>query len=840
MSPETVHPDTTLCKVGERGDRMWVLTSGSVNLLDGDGDVSTSLTATDLVTPAFGELCLFEDSPDRQFTVVATTQAEVRVLTGVQLRECFADHPGAESAMRMSVMSKYNSIRIAKLAASMGSVPIFKDCDPAFVESCSKLVRQMSSKPISALDLIHYNPLSSQMSPETVQSNGTLCKFGEHGDRMWVLTAGSVNLLDGDGDISTSLTATELVTPAFGELCLFEDSPDRQFTVVATTQAEVRVLTGVQLRECFADHPGAESAMRMSVMSKYNNIAESRLQQRLVDAQARVDKASAEELPEAEEALQKLKKRQAARAARASRPHLAGEETEEFLPSAKTKTEQFLLEHDANALQGAALSQFSTMAGTSAYTGAGTSAPDSESGELVVPARQYGFFNRMGPINLVQNDTKPWIPTGEGPGAWFVIDMGSSQYVAGFNLMNTDVDGRSTATFDILASDVMKGDYKTIVSNATLRADTDLVQFQRCLTPAAGGFVCFRYFKFNVKKARGEVGPGLRYISPVRCAAAAKTIQTAERGRRARSQVSELREVRRAQLREMEQNTAAAETIQSAERGRRARSQVSELREARRKAAVLAADAISSRRALEAEALDMGVVDPHVLQDWQLELRLQQLQHRKLQKDGKERRDKQSFWQFWRLPTAKEATLEKKLATLKAQMNERPPILLSTPHRPSIPKLPTAIRQPIPPVHKSPYGQSSKEDKRSPRCVAKSGKLSPPRDANGRVAGVGGAQTERAPRRFRGGQETKPVFASRGTVQDFQAVTNRFHGQELERIFKVVDNKPLRKEKFDAPRPKVTAKAAWASPSRSSRATAVTTAVPRINRRHPVGGDFNF
>ena len=144
MSPETVRPDSTLCKVGEHGDRMWVLTSGSVNLLDGDGDISTSLTATDLITPAFGELCLFEDSPDRQYTIVATTQAEVRVLTGMELRGCFADHPGAESAMRMSVMSKYNSIRIAKLAASMGSVPIFKGCDPAFVMSCSKLVRQMS------------------------------------------------------------------------------------------------------------------------------------------------------------------------------------------------------------------------------------------------------------------------------------------------------------------------------------------------------------------------------------------------------------------------------------------------------------------------------------------------------------------------------------------------------------------------------------------------------------------------------------------------------------------------------------------------------------------------
>jgi hypothetical protein len=74
-----------------------------------------------------------------------------------------------------------------------------------------------------------------------------------------------------------------LITPAFGELCLFEDSPDRQFTIVTTTQAEVRVLTGVQLRECFVDHPGAESAMRMSVMSKYNSIAENRSQQRKIN-----------------------------------------------------------------------------------------------------------------------------------------------------------------------------------------------------------------------------------------------------------------------------------------------------------------------------------------------------------------------------------------------------------------------------------------------------------------------------------------------------------------------------------------------------------------------------
>ena len=118
--------------------------------------------------------------------------------------------------------------------------------------------------------------------------------------------------------------------------------------------------------------------MRMSVMTKYNSIAESRLEQRLVEAQARVNTATAEELPEAEEALQKLKKRQAARAARASRP-LGGEETKEFLPSAKTKTEEFLLEHYAKALQGSALGSL-----VKPPTRAGTPAPESESMKPII------------------------------------------------------------------------------------------------------------------------------------------------------------------------------------------------------------------------------------------------------------------------------------------------------------------------------------------------------------------------------------------------------------------------------------------------------------------------
>ena len=48
--------------------------------------------------------------------------------------------------------------KLAKLAASIQSVPIFVDCDPAFVESCSQLVRQKSEMFRVSLDLYTLPP----------------------------------------------------------------------------------------------------------------------------------------------------------------------------------------------------------------------------------------------------------------------------------------------------------------------------------------------------------------------------------------------------------------------------------------------------------------------------------------------------------------------------------------------------------------------------------------------------------------------------------------------------------------------------------------------------------
>ena len=53
---------------------------------------------------------------------------------------------------------------------------IFQDCDPDFVEMCSKL-----------------------MTIEKHHPNFVLCQLGDKGDRLWILTKGTVELRDSEG-----------------------------------------------------------------------------------------------------------------------------------------------------------------------------------------------------------------------------------------------------------------------------------------------------------------------------------------------------------------------------------------------------------------------------------------------------------------------------------------------------------------------------------------------------------------------------------------------------------------------------------------------------------------
>lgn len=153
------------------------------------------------------------------------------------------------------------------------------------------------------------------MTHETVPINSILCTLGDTGDKLWVLMKGSVDLLDATGHISMSLTSTDEVTPAFGELSLMHDGR-RNFTIIAATQLEVKVLNRSSLRECFAKHPGAENSMLSSVMLKYNGQFEEAVEMKQLhatDTVALIDLLSKEDDPDDPKLLSLKKMKHAAR-----------------------------------------------------------------------------------------------------------------------------------------------------------------------------------------------------------------------------------------------------------------------------------------------------------------------------------------------------------------------------------------------------------------------------------------------------------------------------------------------------------------------------------------------
>jgi CRP-like cAMP-binding protein len=108
MTFEKFAQDFVLCREGEKGDRFWILTKGTVELRDSTGNVKKTLTADEETTPAFGELALMDDE-DRKFTIVAVNPIEVKILTRKHLRACFSVHDGAENTMLAAVMMKYQA-----------------------------------------------------------------------------------------------------------------------------------------------------------------------------------------------------------------------------------------------------------------------------------------------------------------------------------------------------------------------------------------------------------------------------------------------------------------------------------------------------------------------------------------------------------------------------------------------------------------------------------------------------------------------------------------------------------------------------------------------------------
>jgi signal-transduction protein with cAMP-binding, CBS, and nucleotidyltransferase domain len=113
------------------------------------------------------------------------------------------------------------------------------------------------------------------MYDESYPRGHALCKANDFGDRFWVLTSGAVVFKDGDGTVVKRFSASEDITPAFGELALMNDRP-RKFDIVAVTAVEVRILTRKDLRSCWQQNTGAEDAMKAAVLLKYASVLDCR------------------------------------------------------------------------------------------------------------------------------------------------------------------------------------------------------------------------------------------------------------------------------------------------------------------------------------------------------------------------------------------------------------------------------------------------------------------------------------------------------------------------------------------------------------------------------------
>jgi hypothetical protein len=134
----------------------------------------------------------------------------------------------------------------ARLAVSLQKVPIFEDCEDAFVS----LVAQ-------------------KVSTSTHIKGHIFSQIGEECDRMWILHEGKISQKDCLGAIVLREAVGDMFTPAFGGLALMEEGP-RRFEFQALTDVKVSVLLRSDLRACFAGFPSAEATMLTAVMNKYH------------------------------------------------------------------------------------------------------------------------------------------------------------------------------------------------------------------------------------------------------------------------------------------------------------------------------------------------------------------------------------------------------------------------------------------------------------------------------------------------------------------------------------------------------------------------------------------
>jgi CRP-like cAMP-binding protein len=204
MRAENVTAGAEVVRQGEPGDRLYVVASGTFDVIQ-DGRQVRRITPADY----FGELALLNDAP-RNATVIALESARLFSL----------DRPSFEALVRDDLIA-WSSLRAALLyRAQVGSMPLFRDLSPRELDSLlARLVRV------------------------DAESGAEIIRQGEPGDRFYIVRSGRTQAIE-DGRVVREFGPGD----AFGEMALLLDVP-RLATVRALEPTELLALEARDFRD---------------------------------------------------------------------------------------------------------------------------------------------------------------------------------------------------------------------------------------------------------------------------------------------------------------------------------------------------------------------------------------------------------------------------------------------------------------------------------------------------------------------------------------------------------------------------------------------------------------
>ena len=142
----------------------------------------------------------------------------------------------------------------------------------------------------SALDEEAAIALRQSMVPQTVNKGQTLFQEGEPGDRLYVVTEGTIKLSHASGDGRESLLMVLGPGDMFGELSLFDPGP-RTATASAVTDSKVLGLGNTDLNPWLAGRPEVAKALLKALAHRLRRTNETMSDLVFADVPGRVAKA---------------------------------------------------------------------------------------------------------------------------------------------------------------------------------------------------------------------------------------------------------------------------------------------------------------------------------------------------------------------------------------------------------------------------------------------------------------------------------------------------------------------------------------------------------------------